>query len=61
MLTMFLVTLGWRIQPPLLLFGLVMEFPPFFKLSLRFFLLPTLGYYPALSFLFFPPLAVIQP
>ena len=28
---------------------------------LMFFLLPTLGYYPALVFFFFPPFAVIQP
>ena len=30
-------------------------------LSPRFSLFPTLGYFPALGFLFFPPLAVIQP
>ena len=32
-----------------------------FLLSPRFSLVPTLGYYSALGFLFFPPLAVIQP
>ena len=36
-------------------------FNPWLLFSPRFFLLPTLGYYPALGFLFFPPLAVIQP
>ena len=36
-------------------------FNPWLLFSPRFFLLPTLGYHPALGFLFFPPLAVIQP
>ena len=36
-------------------------FNPWLLFSPRFFLLPTLGYYPALGFFFFPPLAVIQP
>ena len=36
-------------------------FNPWLLFSPRFFLLPTLGYYPALGFLFVSPLAVIQP
>ena len=41
--------------------GFFTFFNPWLLFSPRFFLLPTLGYYPALGFLFVPPLAVIQP
>ena len=68
-------TLSCRIQPPGLLLGLVMEFPPLFftkpwvfsfshpwLLSCPWFsLFPTLGCYSALGFPLFPSLATIQP
>ena len=68
-----LVTLTCRIQPPGWLLGLVLDFPPWLLLlpwvfsfsnpwllsNPWFSLLPTLGYYSALGFNFFPPLATI--
>ena len=54
-------TLSCQVQPPGLLLGLEMEFPPLlFTQSPGFSLFPTLGYYPAFGFLFFLPLAVIE-